>query len=79
MLHLPIGESRNVDKIGLFSPEQPIRADFKEIGDFYKHFDGRKHVVVFPVGNALFGNAEKFGKFNLIKSACGPKFTYVFV
>ena len=44
----------NVEVVAFVSAKEIIGADAKIICYFYEHFDGRSHVVVFPVAHALF-------------------------
>ena len=53
-----------------FPPQQIISADMKEVRNSYQHIYGRHDVVIFPITDTLFFNAQLLRKLNLVQLFC---------
>lgn len=45
----------------------------KHLGQLLEHFNGGLDIIVFPVGNTLFGDAQAFCQLHLAESPCLPE------
>ena len=76
---LLVGQSRNVQHGAHRAPQERVGRHAENVRHAHQHLNGGKYVVVFPVGYALLGYAEQFGKGHLIHSLRLPQLFDIFV
>ena len=65
MCQVLIAEAGNFDIFPLIQFKKVIRTDREKSCNFYKHFNRRKNIIIFPVGYGLFGYMKLAGQLYL--------------
>jgi len=69
---LLIGKTRGINQnIGL-PAQKRVGGDDKKIRHLFQQLHRGLNIIVFPVGNALLGNAQPFGQTCLRDTICQP-------